>query len=163
MNDTSEIFRWAHITYDVGRINRDIAVGKLRGISVDVPRATIELFGSNILGFNDRRTRKFPSLPAISDEYVRSLNEPRLSEPVVAVKFPRLKNPDSEFAAGLEIPGELIYEAKANQLHYPQSDADADIVLIDGNHRLAAVYLRGGEIMRGLLLHEEQLSCYQQW
>jgi hypothetical protein len=58
------------------------------------------------------------------------------------------------------MPGTLRYEPRIGHILKPASLSTADVVLIDGNHRLASAYYQRKESIHGILLQENQATNY---
>lgn len=160
MMTSSETFRWHYYIFDVTNINADISFGVLKGISVVLPRATIEWYSENILGVTNREARLVPQVPPINMKYAKRLVAPRINDVIVLTQIQRFSNDSNELSAGLDYPGTLSYDPFAKQILKPENFSTADIVVIDGNHRTASAYYNGKQSMDGVLLTIDQLGKY---
>jgi hypothetical protein len=150
-----ETFRWHYKIFGVAKINADIARGVLKEISVTLPRRTIEWYVENMLEETTREVRPVPRLPVIDTQYAKSLTVPRINEVIVLAKIERFLNDSNELSAGMDCPGTF-----AGQILKPKNVSTADIVLIDGNHRVASAYYNGKKSMAGVLLTRDQSEKY---
>jgi hypothetical protein len=160
MVNSSETFRWGHFIYDVASINRDMQSGILRGVSVSIPRTTIEWFSTKILGIEDFNSRIFPSVRLVDLCYAKTLLAACVEEPIVLAEITRFLGPESDFSAGIDVPGALQYDETSGQVREPLQLSFANIVVVDGNHRLAHAYLHAKTSMRGVLLKTAQTTKY---
>ena len=155
-----ETFRWHHHVFDVTKINLDIDRGILAGESVAVHRATIEWYSERVLGVLEPSARLFPQLEAVDVGYSKSLVSPRADASVVFVQLPPLPLHSSDLSAGLDVPGVLLYDSVIQTILAPEPQQQPDIVLIDGNHRIASAYFGGRKVATGVLLRIDQLRAY---
>src|SRR5262249_31924972 len=151
-----ETFRWHYKIFDVTKIKSDITGGILKGISVTLPRRTIEWYIEKILEGTTREVQLVPRLPVINTQYAKSLSVPRINELIVFAKIERFLDHSNELSAGMDCPGTFWYDPSASQILKPENASAADIVLIDGNHRVVSAYYNGKKSMAGILLTKDQ-------
>jgi len=92
--------------------------------------------------------------------YAKALPAARIEEPIVLAEIPSFLESQSDFSAGLDIPGALQYDEESSQVPRPLDLSSANVVVIDGNHRLAHAYFHAKTSMRGVLLKEAQTTKY---
>jgi hypothetical protein len=156
-----ETFRWGFDNFDITKINNDIRLRLLIGKSALLLRTTIEWYGDNILGLKDRNARLIPQAPSIDVEHLKTLTPQRLDEPIVLTYILRFENNLGDFGAGLDVPGALQYDTLTRQMLKPVNLSAADVVVIDGNHRLASAYYNGKDAIAGFLLSVDQAEKYK--
>jgi hypothetical protein len=160
MTNFFETFRWSYLNFDVTKINTDISIGALHGTSVVLPRPTIDWYSNAILAVTDPTARRFPQLEPINTEYAKGLKSPRIDEAVVLARIERSPSDRNERGAALDVPGTLCYDTSARQIVKPNDFGAADILVIDGNHRIAAAYYQSRKSVTGMLLAIDQLTKY---
>lgn len=160
MNIRPETFRWHHFIFDVSKINEDIRLGFLSGKTVSLPRPTIEWFSESILGLENRNARLITQVPPIDADYAKALAAPRVNEAILLTQISRIIGDTNELSAGLDVPGALRYDPFSGRILKPEDLATADIVVIDGNHRLASAYYQSKQSLRGILLPYSKASKY---
>jgi hypothetical protein len=163
MTNFSETFRWHYYIFDITKINADISCGALNGTPVVLPRATIEWYSNSILGVTDPESRRFPQLTPINTGYAKGLMAPRVDEAIVLAQLDSFSSTPNDLIAGLEVEGVLGYAAATGQIVEPDTSSAPEILVIDGNHRIAAAYFQGGKSVSGLLLKSTQWLKYLQY
>jgi hypothetical protein len=155
-----ETFRWHFHIFDIKKINENIRLGILSGDPVTLPRCTIEWFSESILGLKDLNARLIPQAPLIDRDYAKTLTAPRIDHPIVLMEISRSSVVADDLSAGLDLPGTLRYEPRIGHILKPANLSTADVVLIDGNDRLASAYYQHKESIHGILLRENQTTNY---
>jgi len=152
MTDFSETFRWDYYVFDVTKINTDIARGGLIGARVVLSRSTIEWYSNHVLSATHPEARRFPQLRAINTTYAKELTPARVDEPVILAQIERSFSAANELSAGLEVAGVLGYASSTGQIVKPDASSEADILVLDGNHRIVAAYYQRRGSVTGILL-----------
>lgn len=117
----SETYRWSYLIFDVAKINADIELKVLNGVSVVLSRATIEWYAEVILGLTGG-AQPFPQIGKINTHYARQLAAPRADEPIVLAQLRRSQSDFSnDLNAGLDVPGTLYYDPCSLQILKPSS------------------------------------------
>lgn len=155
-----ETFRWRFLVFDIAKLNEDLRLGVLSGNSVTLPRGAIEWFSEHILGLKDPDARLIPEVPLIDRDYAKTLTTPRSDQPIVLIQLLRRSTIVSELGAGLDVPGALCYEPHIGHILKPANLETADVVLVDGNHRLASAYYQCKQSIHAVLLQESQTRNY---
>jgi hypothetical protein len=159
----SETYRWSYLIFDVAKINADIELKVLNGVSVVLSRATIEWYAEVILGLTGG-AQPFPQIGKINTHYARQLAAPRADEPIVLAQLRRSQSDFSnDLNAGLDVPGTLYYDPCSLQILKPSNFSSSDILVIDGNHRMACAYYHETKAVTGVVLQKVELEKYLLW
>jgi hypothetical protein len=152
-----EKFQWQHLSFDVTKINEDIASGQLRTRPTTIPRQAVDWYATNLLGLSGG-TKLLPHMANVNMEHVRNLSEERRKQPVILVRFPATR-PDDPLS--IPLPGALRVDASTGEVTVPR-DRLGDVIVIDGNHRIAAAHRDAQSEVRALFLTLEQLEQQRQ-
>jgi hypothetical protein len=143
-----ETFDWQHLCFNVTKINEAIASGQLIAQPITIGRQALEWYVMQVLGFN-AASKLYPQMADINREHALGLSEARRQQPVVLVRFPTL-SAISELSTPLS--GVLCCDVVGVEAYAP------NVVVIDGNHRIAAAYMDKRPQVGALLLTLEQLE-----
>ena len=134
----SEVFRWHYYQLDVSRLLADIQAGLIPIMGIHLDRGDIESYAKAVLHFHDAEpsSRQEWQLP-INLNYVRSLSEERLQQPLLLVHF-----------------------GEGGLIAVEDEGPDASYVLADGNNRLARAYMDGTPTLICWIVGRDQAKPY---
>ena len=151
-----ETFQWQHLSFDVTKINEDIASQRLTAWPITLYRPVVDWYATNVLGLSGA-TKLLPQMASVNMEHVRGLSEQRRQQPVVLVRFP-VARPDDPLS--IPLPGALCVNLSTGTAIVPYG-VSGDVIAIDGNHRIAAAHIGTQSEVRALLLTLDQLEQQQ--
>jgi hypothetical protein len=152
MKSRIETFRWEYLIFDVTAMNDDLQSGELRATSVTLDRPTIDWYCEHALGLNDTGLKIFPQMPDVDLGHARQLEAPRTEQPIILAEV---------YLGDLApIRAALHLDTLTMRVVRPEKCVPPQIVVPDGNHRLAFAFLRGADIVNGVLLRSNQTGKY---
>ena len=108
-------------------------------------------------------TQPFPQVGLINTQYAKELASPHIEKAIVLTQLRRSSTSDGDdLGAGLDVPGTLYYDPWSLQIVKANSFSTSDILVIDGNHRIASAYYHGRNSVNGVLLRMTDLTRYLQ-
>lgn len=141
-----EVYRWGPWAWNVTELLADVEAGSLRPQAVSLGTDFIDAFATRVLGLNRNRPpvsgtpHSVSFLCRLDFDRLHRLDAAALAEPVIVLSAPQ--------AGG----GVFSLESQAKK---------PDLLLGDGNHRLARAYLDGVCSLEARLLDRAQSDRYR--